>query len=78
MNINGVEWIKCDRCESWRTSNIFCSCFEKKINKDLQKILSSNRKNYNHLILISPHGRQVGMSSLGININKFAIRGKSE
>lgn len=77
LNINGVEWRKCDRCESW-TDKLICNCFEEKMNKDLKKILSSNRKSYNHLIFISPYGRQTGMSGLGLDINKFALRGKNE
>ena len=75
MNIDGVEWRKCDRCESW-TCKIFCDCINKKINKDLKKFMNSMRKRNDHLIMISPHGKErQGMSCMNINIDKFALRG---
>ena len=78
MNIDGVEWKMCDRCESW-TDKIFCNCFEKKMNENLAKIINSNRKQNNHLIMVVPYGRErSGISSCGIDMSMFAFHAVSE
>lgn len=71
ININGVEWRECDRCGLW-INKTFCDCLSKKMDKELERLMSSMRKQNNHLIMISQYGKeQRGMSCMNINISKF-------
>ncbi len=74
IKINRVEYYQCLDCGSW--THGLCKCREESKSNAVVKFIKTMRKQNNHLIMITPHGKvRDGMSNCGIDISKFALRG---
>ncbi len=67
---------QCIRCGSFSDS-LICKCISERDSKAIKKIQDTFRKQNKVIILCTPQGiERNGMSSMGIDLNKFAFRDK--